>query len=211
MLHTMLLSCTDSKNRVMKFVLFIVLLLVNFLLLLGVTISILFPKFRIWPPPRRNSWQFWVSWVFSAIGMGGVPLIGILDVGTLSYVHWSRLLVGGFIILIGGGFAYWGTLTLSAHQSLGLEGKLVTAGPYRFTRNPQYLGFILLYGGVILATSSFMALVTGIIVMLLFVILPFSEEPWLRQQYGKSYEEYCESVPRFIGLRSFKPPKMQTS
>jgi protein-S-isoprenylcysteine O-methyltransferase Ste14 len=210
MLHTMLLSPIDS-NKIMKFVLFIVLLLVNFLLLLGVAISTLFPKSRIWPPPKRNSWQFWVSWVFSAIGLGGVPLIGILDVGTLDYVNWSRLLVGGFLILIGEGFAYWGTLSLSGHQSLGLKGKLVTVGPYRFTRNPQYLGFILLYGGVILATSSFMALVTGTIVALLFVILPFSEEPWLLQQYGIPYDEYCKSVPRFIGLRSFKQPKVQTS
>lgn len=32
----------------------------------------------------------------------------------------------------------------------------------------------------------------------------FSEEPWLRQQYGKTYEDYCKEVPRFIGLRSFK-------
>ncbi len=194
----------------MKFALFAVVLSVNLLLLLGVAVSALFPKFRIWPPPRKNSWQFWVSWVLSAIGMGGVPLVGILDLETLGYAHWSRFLIGGLMILIGGSFAYWGTLTLSTHQSLGLKGKLVTAGPYRFTRNPQYVGFILLYAGVILATSSFMALVTGTIVVAVFVILPFSEEPWLRQQYGKPYEEYCKNVPRFIGLRSFKPIKTQT-
>lgn len=191
----------------MKFVLLCVILVVNFLLLFGVVISALFPKFRIWPPPRRNSWQFGVSWVFSVIGMAGVPLVGIFDFETLGYVHWSHFLIGSLMVLIGGSFAYWGTHTLSTHQSLGLRGKLVTTGPYKFTRNPQYLGFILLYAGVVIVTSSFMVLVTGTIVAVLFVILPFSEEPWLLQQYGKPYEEYCRKVPRFIGLRSFRPDK----
>ncbi|MFQ6068864.1 MAG: methyltransferase family protein [Candidatus Bathyarchaeia archaeon] len=63
---------------------------------------------------------------------------------------------------------------------------------------------ILLYMGVILITSSFMALITGILVILWFALAPFSEEPWLQQQFGKQYEEYCKKVPRFIGLRSFK-------
>lgn len=194
----------------MKLVLFATLLSVEMLLLLGVAISALFPKFRIWPPPRKNSWQFWISWIFTATGMIGVPLIGILDLETLAYFHWSRFLIGGLVILIGGSFASWGTLTLSAYQSFGLKGKVVTAGPYRFTRNPQYVGFILLYGGVILSTSSIMALVAGAIVELVFVILPFAEEPWLREQYGKSYEEYHKSVPRFIGLRTLKSVKMKT-
>jgi protein-S-isoprenylcysteine O-methyltransferase Ste14 len=201
----MLLSRTEAKIETMKFVLFAAVLAANSLLFLGVAISISFPKSRIWPPQRRNSWQFWISWVFSVIGMGGVPLVGIFDFETLSYVHWSHFLIGGFMILIGGSFSYWGTRTLSTHQSLGLKGKLVTTGPYKFTRNPQYVGFILLYAGVILATSSFMALVTGTLVAVVFVILPFSEEPWLQQQYGKPYEEYCKRVPRFIGLRSFRP------
>jgi protein-S-isoprenylcysteine O-methyltransferase Ste14 len=191
----------------MKFVLFAAVLVANFLLLFGVVLSILFPKSRIWPPPKRKSWQFWVSWIFSAIGIVGVPLVGIFDLGTLVQVHWSPFLIVGLMILIGGGFAYWGTSTLSTHQSLGLKGKLVTAGPYRFTRNPQYVGFIPMYVGVILATGSFMALVTGTVVMFVFVILPFSEEPWLRQQFGKPYEEYCKRVPRFIGVRSFRPDK----
>jgi protein-S-isoprenylcysteine O-methyltransferase Ste14 len=65
-----------------------------------------------------------------------------------------------------------------------------------------------MYAGITLAAYSFIDLVTGIFVILLFVILPFRKEPWLRQQYVKSYEEYCKKVPRFIGLRSFKTEHM---
>lgn len=188
----------------MIFALFVLILTVDFLLLFGVAVSIIFPKHRIWPPPKKASWQFWVSWIFSAVGMIGSPLVGILDFGTLGNGHWLRFLIGVLALLIGGGIAVWGTTTLSAHQSLGLKGKLVREGPYQYSRNPQYLGFILMYAGIILVTYSLMALITGVIVATVFVILPFSEEPWLRQQYGSAYVEYCRQVPRFIGLRSFK-------
>ena len=174
-------------------------------MLFGIAISIFFPKHRIWPPPKKDSWQFWVSWILFDIGMISSGLIGFIDFDTLGYGFWIRILVGGSAILTGGGVALRGMRTLSTHQSFGLKGKLVTEGPYRYSRNPQYLGFILMYSGVILATYSFMALVAGSIMIVNFVILPLSEEPWLVQQYGKVYVEYCRHVPRFVGLRSFKP------
>ena len=88
---------------------------------------------------------------------------------------------------------------------MGDTGKIITTGPYRYTRNPQYVGFIILFGGIILLTASWIALVTGAFAIFLFLIIPFSEEPWLKQQYGKPYIDYCRMVPRFIGIRSFKP------
>jgi protein-S-isoprenylcysteine O-methyltransferase Ste14 len=182
-----------------------IILAADFLLLLAIAISIFFPKSRIWPPPKKDSWQQWVSWALFTIVMFGVPLIGILDFQSLGYGHLIRFLVGGFLFALGLGIDLWGTKTLSAQQSLGEKGKIITSGPYRYTRNPQYVGFIILYSGIIILTSSFMALVTGIFAIFLFFIIPFSEEPWLRQQYGKSYEDYCKIIPRFVGLRSFKP------
>lgn len=187
----------------MASVLFVFILSLDFLLLFGIVISILFPKRRIWPPPKKDSWQFWVSWILFDIGMIGSGLIGFVDFDTLASGLWIRILVGGLAIIAGSGVVLWGVKTLSTHQSFGLKGKLVTEGPYRYSRNPQYIGFILMYAGVILVTFSFMALVAGSIMIVMFVILPLSEEPWLIQQYGKAYVEYCRRVPRFFGLRSF--------
>lgn len=161
----------------------------DFLLLLVISLSILFPKSRIWPPPKKDSWQQWVSWTLFTICMFGVPLIGIFDFESLGYGHWSRFVVGALLFLIGLGIDLWGTRTLTAEQSLGKKGKIITEGPYRYTRNPQYVGFILLYIGIILVTSSFMASVTGTFLIILFLVIPFSEEPWLRQQYGEPYVE----------------------
>lgn len=189
----------------MNLAVFGIVLAADILLLLAIAISILFPKSRIWPPPKKASWQQFVSWTLFTIVMFGVPLVGILDFQSLGYFHWIRFVIGVFFFLVGLGIDLWGTRTLTAQQSLGAKGKIITEGPYRYTRNPQYVGFILLYVGIVLVTYSFMALVTGAFIILLFFIIPFSEEPWLRQQYGKPYEEYCTKVPRFVGLRSFKP------
>jgi protein-S-isoprenylcysteine O-methyltransferase Ste14 len=189
----------------MIFVLFIFVLIVDFVLILGILVSIFFPEHRIWPPPRRDSWQFWVSWIFSLLGMIVSPLVGIIDYGSLGDGNWFNFLVGILTILVGVGVVLWGVIMLSMHQSLGLKGKLMIEGPYRYSRNPQYVGFILMCAGFILVPYSFMGLILGIVVASVFVILPFSEEPWLKQQYGEEYVEYCRRVPRFIGLRSFKP------
>jgi protein-S-isoprenylcysteine O-methyltransferase Ste14 len=42
-----------------------------------------------------------------------------------------------------------------------------------------------------------MALVTGVLSIFLFFIIPFSEEPWLSQHYWQQYEEYCKRVLYF--------------
>ena len=185
-------------------VLFGIVLAADFLMLLVIAISVFFPKSRIWPPPQRDSWQQWVSWTLFTITMFGVPLVGVLDFGSLGAGHWSRFIAGGLLFFAGLSIDLWGTKTLTAQQSLGEKGKIITQGPYAYTRNPQYVGFILMYTGIILVTYSLMALVTGAFLILLFLILPFSEEPWLHQQYGAAYAQYCKTVPRFIGTRTIK-------
>ena len=92
----------------------------------------------------------------------------------------------------------WALRTLTINTSLGLKGKLVTAGPYRYSRNPQYVGVILFFSGTILLYNSFYAFVTGIIGIIWFVLTPFIEESWLKEQFKEEYDEYRKKVPRFI-------------
>ncbi len=174
-------------------------------LLIVVAVSVFFPKKRIWPPSKKDSWQQSLSWSLFTIVMFGVPLLGILDFESMGSFHWSRYILGAFLFSVGLGIDIWGTRTLTAQQSMGKSGKIITEGPYRYTRNPQYLGFIILYAGLIIAFASVQALLTGVFAIFLFLILPFSEEPWLLQQYGQTFEIYCKHVPRFVGLRTFKP------
>jgi len=43
---------------------------------------------------------------------------------------------------------------------------------------------------------------------LLFLITPFTEEPWIRERFGARYDKYAEQVPRFIG--ACKSPPMDS-
>jgi protein-S-isoprenylcysteine O-methyltransferase Ste14 len=186
----------------LKIAVFSILLVVTAAFALGLVANLFCPRLRIWPPPGKQSWQFWFIWLSYSAGGVGVFVIGVLDWGSLGWDHWSIRYIGAALILLSVPLGEWGMRTLNVHQTLGMQGRLLTSGPYGYTRNPQYVSEIALYLGAILVTNSAMALAIGVLMMLWFALAPFSEEPWLKQQFGEEYEDYCRSVPRFIGLRS---------
>ena len=76
---------------------------------------------------------------------------------------------------------------------------IVTDGPYRFTRNPMYVGMTLLYAGVAVATGVIWALATLLVVLVIIrrhVIA--REEKYLMAKFGDSYREYQSRVRRWI-------------
>ena len=79
--------------------------------------------------------------------------------------------------------------------SLGLGGDFIRRGPYRFTRNPQYVGNVAWFAGYALLSSSEVTAWACAAGSLWFVLAPFAEEPWLR---AEAYEEYRRQVPRFL-------------
>ncbi|MFC7130621.1 methyltransferase family protein [Haloferax chudinovii] len=90
-------------------------------------------------------------------------------------------------------------------ESSGREGELRTDGIYGYTRNPQSVGFIPFVVGTIIATNSRKLAIHGILtIIIIYVLFPFAEEPWLREQYGETYDEFCEQTPRFFSLESLK-------
>jgi len=77
--------------------------------------------------------------------------------------------------------------------------RLVIRGPYRFVRNPMYLGVATALAGAALfytstALLAFVALF--LVVTHLFVLL--YEEPTLQRSFGPEYEVYCHSVHRWL-------------
>ena len=93
--------------------------------------------------------------------------------------------------------AVWGIVTLGGMNSSGLKGGFVSSGPYRFTRNPQYVGDIMLFVGVSMTANSLLLWITHTLLTLVFVMAPLTEERWLEDQYGQVYREYRRDVPRF--------------
>ena len=74
-------------------------------------------------------------------------------------------------------------------------------GPYRISRNPQYVADIAMLAGFAILANSTYAWITCLLGMVWFVLAPFTEEPWLRDQFGVEYELYMKRVPRFLSLK----------
>jgi protein-S-isoprenylcysteine O-methyltransferase Ste14 len=180
------------------------ILIADLLAIIAVIISVLSPENRIWPPPDNETWRYWLFVAIDTVTSIGTPLLGFLDQGSLGMVSPVILGVGASLVVLGGSLVAWAVWTLSIRQSYGIKVKLVTWGPYIFSRNPQYVGFTILYSGIILVTYSYFALVTGLAFIILVLLTPFSEEPWLEEHYGEEYMAYKERVPRFIGIPSIK-------
>jgi protein-S-isoprenylcysteine O-methyltransferase Ste14 len=184
-----------SLQPAIKLIVFAFLLVVATSFSLGLFISLFYHKLRMWPPPGKNSWQFWYVWILYTIGALGISAIGILDWGTLGLKHWSVSLIGAGLLLIAVPFGEWGVRTLDVHQTLGLKGTMLTKGPYHYTRNPQYVAEILIYIGIILVTKSWMAFISGTIMMAWFFMAPLTEEPWLALRSGPPHS-ICRNLAR---------------
>ncbi len=77
--------------------------------------------------------------------------------------------------------------------------KFVAAGPYKFVRNPMYIGgFIVLFGFGLYEQSPAILLfaLPWLLFAHLFVIV--YEEPHLRATFGATYDAYCRSVRRWL-------------
>jgi len=76
--------------------------------------------------------------------------------------------------------------------------RLVVRGPYKFVRNPMYVGAATLLLGTALYYGSFAILAYAVIFLaVVHVFVRFFEEPVLRRSFGAEYEEYCSHVGRW--------------
>jgi protein-S-isoprenylcysteine O-methyltransferase Ste14 len=76
---------------------------------------------------------------------------------------------------------------------------LVTKCPYSYSRNPIYLGMLLIALGTAITLSSLSAFIAPIIFFLIVntIIIPF-EENKLQKNFGIEYERYKRSVRRWL-------------
>jgi protein-S-isoprenylcysteine O-methyltransferase Ste14 len=76
--------------------------------------------------------------------------------------------------------------------------ELTTTGPYAYTRNPLYLGSMLIaFGFAVAAHSWWIALALAVLFALIYLPTIRSEEEFLRGQFSE-YVEYTKRVPRLI-------------
>ena len=150
-----------------------------------------------------------VSWpvaIWTGVAMHGHALIAFavawFDQGSLYPVAALSLLGGLGLTLIGAYIIYLGRKAYAnVARVYGLkEDELIERGIYRFSRNPQYFGYWLMFVGAALATGSIWALaLAGLFAVFMHPYIRFVEEPHLRRHFGEDYQHYCERVARYFG------------
>jgi len=135
------------------------------------------------------------------VHLSGAFLLAILDWNSLAVRGWIRFGLGIPLIALGQLLIFRAFRELHLHATLGLGGPFVRGGPYRHSRNPQYLGACVYLAGLALLSGSALALVACLGATVWYLLAPFGEEPGLRARFGAEYEEYCRRVPRFLGWR----------
>jgi len=76
--------------------------------------------------------------------------------------------------------------------------RLVIRGPYRFVRNPMYIGAGLTLAGAALYCGSIFLLLYGCVLLIVtHLVVMFYEEPTLCRSFGAEYQAYCSRVSRW--------------
>jgi protein-S-isoprenylcysteine O-methyltransferase Ste14 len=102
--------------------------------------------------------------------------------------------IGGVIATIGVAIR----ALASGHVKKNAE--LTMTGPYGYSRNPLYVGSMIIGAGFAVAALSWW-IVLGMAVLFLAIYIPVirSEEAFLRAQFP-GFDDYCSRVPRFFGF-----------
>ena len=95
----------------------------------------------------------------------------------------------------------WGSSYLGGgvvHGSAIVTDDLTVSGPYRYTRNPLYLGLSLYALGIAMLGPPLTVAIVFIGIDVLQYALIFSEERHLRERFGERYDRYVIAVPRML-------------
>lgn len=126
-------------------------------------------------------WEW--TWV-----IGGRPAVLIVGLALLV----AAVLLAGSAI---GLFVRSNTTVIPHHR----VSALVARGPYRFSRNPMYVAFVLAYIGLAFMLDMWWPIVLvplPLVAVRYFVIA--REERYLEELFGAKYREYCQNVRRWL-------------
>ncbi|MBL7012876.1 MAG: isoprenylcysteine carboxylmethyltransferase family protein [Candidatus Marinimicrobia bacterium] len=132
------------------------------------------------------------------------PIPLVLSILYYSNISYPECMFGGIIIAIGE------FIRLNAVQYAGGETRtikvgapaLCTAGPYARTRNPLYIGNMIIYSGVIIAAAGphmwLLLLISFLFFSIQYTLIVQLEESTLYELFGQPYIDYQNNVPRLF-------------
>lgn len=112
--------------------------------------------------------------------------------------------VAGIVIAAAGAALFWTGLWTFARMRTGImlqqpATRVVTSGPYRWSRNPQYVAFVALYfGASILANSAWPLVLLPLVIVALHQLVIRREERYMHHTFRDEYRAYCQRVHRWL-------------
>lgn len=147
-------------------------------------------------------------WVELAMGFASVlaPLAELWSIRQNRYIGplWFRL-SGAALALLGVALFYAAVLTMKDSWRAGVSRdstRLVTEGVFRYSRNPAFLGFDLVYLGLLALFFSLPLCLISVFAVLTFHLqILYNEEPAMKQAFGQQYLRYQQQVRRYWGRK----------
>lgn len=160
---------------------------------------------------------FWAPWARSWVPSAEfAPRISLLEwlalnlsrLGVVGFAHSAAVVIvfAALIAGLGALLRVWGTAYLgytTIHHGQMQAGELMADGPYRFLRNPLYVGGWCMIAAISLLMPPTGALFTMPLVTVFYLRLILGEEAFLEDRLGDPYRQYRRTVPRlYPRLRS---------
>ena len=114
----------------------------------------------------------------------------------------ERIVIGAILILVCAGLglpALWAFRKAGTHvEPWKPASALVTAGIFRYVRNPMYVGLMLFLAGLaFVLASDWMLVMTIVFALVIHFGVVKREERYLAAKFGEPYRHYMEEVPRY--------------
>jgi protein-S-isoprenylcysteine O-methyltransferase Ste14 len=160
---------------------------------------------------------FWAPWI-ERWGLGWrIPLLEWLplELSRLGFARFSVaspavIVLGALIAAVGVVLRIWGTAYLgpgTVNHGEMKAGAVLADGPYRYVRNPLYMGSWCMMAAMACLMPPTGALFSMTLLTVFFLRLILGEEAFLAGRLGEPYLEYLRAVPRlFPSLRASLPP-----
>ena len=136
-----------------------------------------------------------------------VPVVEVISIylDTASLPVWARN-IGVVLALLGDVIFVISVLTMRDSWRAGVsetdKTELVTNGIYKISRNPAFLGFDLVYIGILLMFFNWILFAVSIFAMIMFHLQIVNvEEDFLVVAFGNEYLDYKKKVNRYLGRK----------
>lgn len=146
-------------------------------------------------------------WTGAAMHGNALLLFAIawIDRGSLSGMSAATIAIGAVFAIAGAAMIGFGRGAYASFARVyGLkEDELIDRGIYRWSRNPQYVGYAIFLAGISLAAMSIWAFALALaFALFIHCYIVSVEEPHLRNAFGEAYEAYLMRTARYLGFPS---------